>query len=247
VSLSHVDYRSGAIADLVALTDQAHRAGALVLWDLAHSAGAVPVDLDAVGADLAVGCTYKYLNAGPGAPGFLYVRRDLQDRLSNPIQGWWSTADKFAMDAPYQPAADITRFLAGTPPIAGVVAVDESAKMLEEVGLRALRHKSIQLTEYLIELADQWLSPLGLRLQSPRDPSRRGGHVVLAHDDANRIGLACLEVGVVGDVRPPNLLRLAPVPISTSFVDVWEGLSRIRDAVSSGAHLSHPTQRARIT
>lgn len=247
VSLSHVDYRSGAIADLVALTDQAHRAGALVLWDLAHSAGAVPVDLDAVGADLAVGCTYKYLNAGPGAPGFLYVRRDLQDRLSNPIQGWWSTADKFAMDAPYQPASDITRFLAGTPPIAGVVAVDESAKMLDEVGIRALRHKSIQLTEYLIELADQWLTPLGLRLQSPRDPSRRGGHVVLAHDDAYRIGLACLEVGVVGDVRPPNLLRLAPVPISTSFVDVWEGLSRIRDAVSSGAHLSHPTQRARIT
>jgi kynureninase len=247
VSLSHVDYRSGAIADVVTLTEQVHRAGALVLWELAHSAGAVPIDLDGIGADLAVGCTYKYLNAGPGSPGFLYVRRDLQERLQNPIQGWWSTKDPFDMDAPYEPAPGITRFLTGSPSIPGTAAVDEGARLLAEAGMGALREKSMRLTEYLVRLSDAWLTPLGFTLASPADPSRRGGHVVLAHDEAYRIGLACVVAGVIGDVRPPNLLRLAPVPISTSFVDVWEAMSRIRDVVASDAHLAQPGERARIT
>ena len=237
----HVDYRSGAIADVAALTEQAHRAGALVLLDLAHSVGAVPIDLDGLGVDLAVGCSYKYLNAGPGAPGFLYVRRDLQGRLNNPIQGWWSTADMFDMEAPYQPAAGITRFLSGSPTIPGIAAVDEGAKLIAEAGLEALRAKSVALTEYLIELADQWLAPLEFRVASPRDAARRGGHVVLSHGEAAAICRAAAAAGVVCDARPPDLLRLSPAPLSTTYVDVWEGMNRIRELVASEEHLKLPT------
>ena len=247
VSFSHVDYRSATIANVRELTEQAHRAGALVLWNLAHSAGAVPVDLDESGADLAVGCTYKYLNAGPGAPGFLYVRHDLQHRLANPIQGWWSAADPFDMDAAYRPAEGIGRWLTGSPPVYGLIAAHESAGVMLEAGVGPLRAESLALVEYLVELADAWLSPLGFTLASTRDAERRGGHVVLAHDDAYRIGRAAAAAGVIGDVRPPNLLRLAPVPLSTSFVDVWQGMTRLRDLVASGAHLALPTERPRVT
>jgi kynureninase len=241
VSFSHVDYRSATIARVSELTEQAHRAGALVLWNLAHSAGAVPVDLDELGVDLAVGCTYKYLNAGPGAPGFLYVRKGLQDRLDNPIQGWWSAADPFDMDAPYRPADGIGRWLTGTPP------VHESVGMLLEAGIEPLRRKSVALLDYLVELADAWLAPLGFALASTREATSRGGHVVLSHKDAYRIGQAAAGRGVIGDVRPPNLLRLAPVPMSTSFVDVWNGMARLRDLVASGAHLELSTDRPRVT
>lgn len=247
VAFSHVDYRSAAINDVVALTEQAHRAGALVLWDLAHSLGSVPIDLDAVGVDLAVGCTYKYLNAGPGAPAFLYVRRDLQERLTNPIQGWWSAADPFDMEASYTPATGIGRWQTGTAPIPGLVGVDEGARLLAEAGVDRLRQKSIRLTDYLIALADAWLTPLGFAVASTRDPQRRGGHVVLANDEAYRISLAAAAAGVVGDARPPNLLRLTPAPLTTSFVDVWEAMSRLRDLVASSAHLALPAQRARVT
>jgi kynureninase len=247
VSFSHVDYRSGAIADAQEITEKAHAAGALVLWDLSHSTGAVPIDLDAIGADLAVGCTYKYLNAGPGAPGFMYVRRELQERLSNPIQGWWSARDMFDMDAAYEPASGIGRFLTGTPGVLGLVAVDEGAAMIAEAGVAKLRAKSVQLTEYLIELSDAWLSPLGFSVMSPRDPTNRGGHVVLAHEDAYRLSTACAQAGVIGDARPPNLLRLAPAPITTSFVDVWQAMSRIRDVVASDAHRALSEQRPRVT
>ena len=247
VSFSHVDYRSAAIARVAELTEQAHRAGALVLWNLSHSAGAVPVELDALGVDLAVGCTYKYLNAGPGSPGFLYVRRDLQHRLNNPIQGWWSAVDPFDMDSAYHPADGIARWQTGTPPVSGLVAARESAVMLKEAGVDRLRTKSVQLTEYLISLADAWLAPLGFAVASTRVAERRGGHVALTHDDAYRVGVAAAAVGVIGDVRPPNLLRLAPVPLSTSFVDVWEGMSRLRDVVASQAHLAVPDDRLPVS
>ena len=247
VSFSHVDYRSATIARVAELTEQAHRAGALVLWNLAHSAGAIPVDIDALGVDLAVGCTYKYLNAGPGSPGFLYVRRNLQHRLSNPIQGWWSAADPFDMDAPYQPAEGIARWQTGTPSVPGLVAAHESAAMIADAGITRLRVKSMRLTDYLIALCDSWLSSLGFTLASTREAERRGGHIVIAHDDAYRIGQAAAAVGVVTDVRPPNLLRLAPVPLSTSLVDVWEGMTRLRDLVAAGAHLALPDERPRVT
>lgn len=247
VAFSHVDYRSAAINDVLALTEQAHRAGALVLWDLAHSIGSVPIDLDAIGADFAVGCTYKYLNAGPGAPAFLYVRRDLQDRLANPIQGWWSAADPFDMDAPYTPATGIGRWQTGTPPIPGLVAAEESAGLLAEAGVHRLREKSMRLTQYLIDLTDSWLVPLGFSVASTRDAQRRGGHVVLSHDEAYRISRAAAAVGVVGDARPPNLLRLAPAPLTTSFTEVWEAMGRLRDLVASEAHLALPAARDRVT
>ncbi|MFL6178811.1 MAG: kynureninase [Actinomycetes bacterium] len=247
VSFSHVDYRSAAIAQVAELTEQAHRAGALVLWNLSHSAGAVPVDLDALGVDLAVGCTYKYLNAGPGSPAFLYVRRDLQHRLRNPIQGWWSAADPFDMEAPYSAADGIARWQTGTPSVSGLIAAQESAAMLNEAGIERLRAKSVQLTEYLISLADAWLAPLGFAVASTRESERRGGHVALTHGDAHRIGVAAAAVGGIGDVRPPNLLRLAPVPLSTSFVDVWEGMSRLRELVASHAHLAVPDDRLPVT
>ena len=243
VSFSHVDYRSGTIARVKELTDQAHRAGALVLWDLAQSVGVVPIELDALEVDFAVGCTYKYLNSGPGSPAFLYVRRALHERLNNPIQGWWSAADMFDMDAPYRATNDIARFQTGTPSIPALAAVQASVAMITDVGIDRVRTKSTQLTEYLIALADAWLPSLGFTVVSTRDAERRGGHVALAHDDADRIVRAAAATGVVGDRRQPNLIRLAPSPLSTSFVDVWEGMTRLRDVVASGAHLALPSTR----
>ncbi len=247
VSFSYVDYRTAAIADVQKLTHLAHQAGALVLWDLSHAAGSIPLRLDELGIDLAVGCTYKYLNAGPGAPGFLYVRRDLQDRLTSPIRGWWSTEDMFAMDAPYQPASGIRRFLSGSPSIPGIVAVEEGVKLLQEAGTESLRSKSVALSELLIGLADEWLAPLGFEVASPRDASGRGGHVGLAHEDAYRISRAALEAGLITDVRPPNLLRLCPAPLTSSFVDVWDATMRLHEVTRSGAHLAVSEGRPRVT
>ena len=215
VSLSHVAYRSGALADMAAITGIVHDAGALVLWDLCHSAGSVPVELDACGADLAVGCTYKYLNAGPGAPAFLYVRRRLQTALRQPIQGWFGQRDQFEMGPSYDPVPGIGRFLTGTPDIAGTAAVEEGAGCSAEAGIDRLRDKGIRLTEYLIALADAWLAPLGCAVASPRDPARRGSHVCLRHPEAWRLGQALIHAGVVGDYRTPDRLRLGPVPITT--------------------------------
>ena len=175
VSLSHVAYRSGALADMDAITAQVHGVGALMLWDLCHAIGAVPVSLDAAGADLAVGCTYKYLNAGPGSPAFLYVRRELQDQLQQPVWGWFGQADQFAMGPGYEPQPGIGRFLTGTPQIIGTVAVQEGTKLLAEAGMDRLRAKSTGLTSMLIALADEWLAPRPgppRRARQPRPPGR---------------------------------------------------------------------------
>ncbi|MEZ5117624.1 MAG: aminotransferase class V-fold PLP-dependent enzyme [Candidatus Nanopelagicales bacterium] len=247
VSLQLVDYRSGALLDLAATTRQVHDAGALALWELAHAAGAVPVALDDAGADLAVGCTYKYLNAGPGAPGFLYVNAALVDDLVSPIPGWWGAADPFAMDQPYEPARGAMRFLAGSPPVLGLAAVDEGVRQLAEVGIDALREASRHLTDHLVDLADAWLADLGFTVASPRDSAHRGGHVVLAHPEAYRIGRALVARGVIGDVRPPDLLRLAPVPLATTHDDVEEGMRRLRDLVTAGEHLALDPARDRVT
>lgn len=249
VVLQLVDYRSAALLDLAGVTAAVHEAGALVLWQLAHAAGAVPVDLDGAEADLAVGCTYKYLDAGPGAPGFLHVAAALteDDAFVSPIPGWWGAADPFDMDAAYTPAAGASRFLAGSPPVLGLVAVDEGVRLLAEAGVDRLRAASVHLTERLVALADEHLAPLGLALASPRDPARRGGHVVLAHPEAYRIGAAAVARGVVGDVRPPDLLRLAPVPLAVDEAGVEEGVARLRDLVAAGEHLALPERRARVT
>jgi kynureninase len=226
--LSHVAYRSGALTDMAEVTAIAHQAGALMLWDLCHSVGAVPVGLDESGADLAVGCTYKYVNAGPGAPAFLYVRAGLQDRLRQPVQGWFGQRDQFAMGPEYDPAPGLRRFLTGTPDIIGTAAVEEGAKLLAEAGIGRLREKGVRLTGYLIELADAWLCPLGFTLASPREAERRGSHVCLRHPEAERICRALALEGVIGDYRAPGRLRLGPAPITTSFTEVWDALDTIR-------------------
>ena len=240
VCLSHVAYRSGALADMAAITRLAHEAGALVLWDLCHSAGSVPVDLDGCAADLAVGCTYKYLNAGPGAPAFLYVRRGIQDQLTQPIQGWFGQQDQFMMGPRYEPAPGMARFSTGTPNIPGTVAVQEGTRLLAEAGIAALRDKGIRLTSYLIELADAWLTPLGCELASPRDPARRGSHVTLRHPEAGRISQALIHAGVIGDFRTPDRLRLGPAPITTRFADVWDAMDTLRQILETGAWAGLP-------
>ena len=247
VELSHVAYRSGALADMERLTEMVHRAGALVLWDLCHSVGAVPVELDASGADLAVGCTYKYVNAGPGAPGFTYVREDLQSLLRQPIWGWFGQHDQFAMGPRYDPAPGIDSFLTGTPNIIGAVAVEEGARLLGEAGLPALRAKSIELTSYLIALAEEWLVPLGFTIATPRDAARRGAHVTLRHDDAWPISQALIRADVVGDYRTPDRLRLGPVPLSTSFTEVFDALDRLREITASKSYADIPLEQSRVT
>ncbi|GAA1506128.1 kynureninase [Dactylosporangium maewongense] len=241
VCLSHVAYRSGAIADMVAITTAAHRVGALTLWDLCHSAGSVPVPLRESGADLAVGCTYKYLNAGPGAPAFLYVRRDLQQRLRQPIWGWFGQRDQFAMGAGYDPVESIGRFQVGTPPILGGYAALEGARITAEAGIRSLYDKSAELTSYAIRLSD------GLTLASPVDPARRGSHVTFHHPQAWQICQALKAAGVVPDFRTPERLRIGLAPLYTRFVDVWEGMARLRDILTSGSYREFAAAAGRVT
>ncbi|MDA0165920.1 aminotransferase class V-fold PLP-dependent enzyme [Solirubrobacter ginsenosidimutans] len=241
VVLSHVGYRSGALAELESFDGT-------VIWDLSHSAGAVPVDLNARGIRYAVGCTYKYLNAGPGAAGYLYVAQAEQDRLRTPIQGWFGQDDQFAMERPYAPADGITRFMAGTPPILVVAAVEEGVRVTAEAGIEALRAKSIAQSELLIGLHDEWLAPLGFTLGSPRDPSRRGSHVSLNHPDAWPICRALIECAdVVPDFRGPDSVRLGIAPLYTRFVDVWDAIDRLRDLVERGVHREVDQTRSRVT
>ena len=247
VSLSHVAYRSGALADMAALTDLVHRAGALTLWDLSHSAGAVPVELDAAGADMAIGCTYKYVNAGPGAPAFLYVSGELQSQLRQPVWGWFGQHDQFAMGPRYHPAPGIDAFATGTPNIIGTVAVEEGTRLLGEAGLVPLRAKSSELTGYLIALADEWLTPLGFTVATPREAPRRGGHVSLHHDDAWQISQALIRSGVVGDYRTPDRLRLGPAPLYTTFTDVFDALERLREITASKSYADIPLERSAVT
>jgi kynureninase len=228
VSLSHVAYRSGALADMPAITAIAHRAGALMLWDLCHSVGAVPVDLDGCDVDLAVGCTYKYLNAGPGAPAFAYVAARLRETLRQPIWGWFSQRDQFAMGPGYDPAPGMAKFMTGTPSIPGTAAVEEGARLLLEAGLEPMRAKSMRLTAYLIELADAWLVPLGCAVATPREASRRGGHVSFCHPEAERIVAQLAERGVITDYRTPDRFRLGLPALTTRFTDVWDAVQAAR-------------------
>jgi kynureninase len=232
VALCHVDYRSAAIADMAGITELAHDAGALTIWDICHSVGAVPVELTAAGADLAVGCTYKYLSAGPGAPAFLYVRRELQAELRNPIQGWFGRRDQFAMGEGYEPEPGIRGWLTGTSPILGLACVEEGARLVAEAGLERIRAKGIALTGYAIELHDAWLAARGCTLGSPRDPGRRGAHVSIRHPQAKRLCTELIAVGVVPDFREPDTIRLGLAPLYTRFSDVREGMARLRSLLS---------------
>lgn len=226
---SSVAYRSGYLADVPAITATLHEVGALTLWDLSHSAGVVPTPLDAWGVDLAVGCGYKYLNGGPGAPAFCYVRRELQHELRQPIQGWIGSRAPFEMGQGYEPADGIRGFLSGTPPVLAMQPMRDMVALIGEVGLDAVRAKSVALTEYAIELVDAELPDA--RLASPRDPARRGGHVTIDHPRFAELLPRLWDAGVIPDFRRPDGLRLGCSPLSTSFAEVEAGVAAIRDAL----------------
>lgn len=247
VCLSHVDYRSAAIADVAGITSAAHDAGALVLWDLCHSAGSVPVTLDADGVDLAVGCTYKYLDGGPGSPAFLYVRKEMQATLRQPIWGWFGQRNQFAMGPAYDPLPTIDRFATGTPNIVGLTSVEAGVSLLAAAGIDALRAKGIALTSYLIELCDTWLAPLGFELATPRDASVRGSHVSLRHPAAFQMCRALIDEQVVPDYREPDLIRCGLSALTTTFADVHEAMRRLRDITTSGRYLDFAAERSRVT
>jgi kynureninase len=246
--VSHVDYRSGEVRDMAALTETARERGARIVWDLCHSAGALPVHLREAGAELAVGCTYKYLNAGPGAPAFLYVARELQDRLRSPIWGWFGQRDQFAMERPYDPVDGIGRFSAGTPTILALGAVEEGVRLTAEAGVDRLYAKATAQCELIVALHDAWLAPLGFELGSPRDPARRGSHVALRHPEAWPICRALIErANVIPDFREPDTIRLGVAPLYTRFVDVYDALDRLRGLVERGEQRLVDAARSRVT
>lgn len=225
VVLSAIAYRSGALADIVTITDLVHGTGALMLWDLCHAAGAIPLELDAWGVDLAVGCGYKYLNGGPGAPAFAYVRGELLADYRQPIQGWLGSVKPFEMGQGYQPADGIRRVISGTPPVLGMATLGAAFDLIGEVGMDAVRSKSIALTEHAVALADEML-PSAV-LASPRDPERRGSHITLDHPEFERIMPKLWEQGVIPDFRRPSGIRLGLSPLSTSFAEVEAGVRAI--------------------
>ncbi|AXT85214.1 kynureninase [Aeromicrobium sp. A1-2] len=221
VVLSQVDYRSGTLLDLPALTTRIHAAGAVVIWDLCHSVGVVPIELDRDSVDFAVGCTYKYLNGGPGAPAFMYVAARHLAASSQPIAGWWSAADLFAMSETYEAAPSIRKMLSGTPSVPGILAVQEGVRLVAEAGLAAIRRKSEQLTAYVVELLDE----AGMEIVTPREPALRGSHVTVRHPDARRVSVEMTQQGVVPDFREPDLIRLGLSPLATSFAEAAAGVA----------------------
>jgi kynureninase len=248
VCLSHVGYRPGALADLPGISKAAHAAGALVLWDVSHSVGAVEIGLEEHGVDLGVGCTYKYLNAGPGAPAFLYVREPLQEELRTPIQGWFGQRDQFAMGHPYEPADGVSKFLAGSPQILGLVAIRASLELLAEAGIEAVAAKGRALTGYAVELHDELLAPLGVELGTPRDAARRGAHVSFRHPEAWRICRALIErAAVIPDYRGPDSVRFGFPPLYTRFADVRESIERLRGVIDRQEYLQVDPAFTRVT
>ncbi|WP_307841684.1 kynureninase [Streptomyces endocoffeicus] len=228
VTLSHVAYRSAYIADMRAINEAVHAAGAMVVWDLCHTVGSVPVHLDATDSDFAVGCTYKFLNAGPGAPAFIYVRSEHQPTLAQPIPGWMSAADLYAMAPEYRAAPGIRAMLSGTPAITGLAGVMAGVELLSEAGIEQVRAKSTDLTRLAIALSDAWLTPLGFTLASPRDDALRGGHVTVSHPRAEELARILIDSGVIIDFRAPDGIRIGLSPLSTSFTGLWTALDRTR-------------------
>ncbi|MGU3432988.1 kynureninase [Actinomycetes bacterium M1A6_2h] len=229
VVLSHVAYRSGFLLDAAEVARLTHAAGAVLLLDLSHSVGSVPLELDSWGVDLAVGCTYKYLNGGPGSPAFAYVRAEHLEDFAQPIWGWMGRADPFEMEQGYVAAQGIRRLISGTPPILGMIALQDTIEMLADVGMDAVRAKSVALGDYALDLIRDTLVPLGVEVASPEDSSRRGGHVTIDHPEFKGITARLWDRGVIPDFRGPNGIRLGLSPLSTSFREVHTGISAIRD------------------
>ena len=248
VTFSHAVFKSGYLYDMERITRMVHDAGALVLWDLSHSVGAVPIALDVYNADFAVGCTYKYLNGGPGAQAFLYVRKDLQEKTSSPIWAWWGQNTPFDFDLDYIPAPGIKHFLTGSQPILSLLAMEESLKPILEAGVDAIRAKSVRMTEYAIALHDAFLAPIDFALGSPRDVERRGSHISIRHPDGYRINRALIEeMNLIPDFRAPDNIRLGFAPLYTSFAEIWGGMDRIRRVVDEKRYEKYSQQRLTVT
>lgn len=252
VALTHVAFKSAFMHDMATVTKQAHNAGALILWDLSHSVGAVPIDLNGSGVDLAIGCTYKYLNGGPGSPAFLYVRRDLQNQLSQPLWGWFTSENPFSFILDYKPTSGIARYTVGTQPMLSMKALEPAIDILLEAGIDRLRAKSLQQTEYLIFLTEQWLVPLGFTLGSPRQATMRGSHVSIRHPESYRVNRALIEaeppdVTVIPDFREPDNIRLGIAPLYNTFAEINQAIHRIRTIVEERIYEKYPDERLAVT
>jgi kynureninase len=234
------------------VTEMAQERGALMLWDLSHSVGAVPIHLNECNVDLAIGCTYKYLNGGPGAPAFLYVRRDLQDKLGSPIWGWFGDRSPFQFQLEYKPSQSIRKYLVGTPPIISMAAVEPGIDLMLSAGMDNLRKKSILQTEYLIYLVQQLLEPEEFSIGSPLLPEQRGSHISIRHPEAYRISRAmidekCGEFVVIPDFREPDNLRLGIAPLYTTFYSLNLAIRHISEIVTDGLYLHYEEHRSPVT
>jgi kynureninase len=229
--ITHVNYRTGYMHDMAALTRLIHDKGALALWDLAHSAGAVPVDLNGVGADYAVGCTYKYLNGGPGSPAFVWVPQRHQNEFAQPLSGWWGHRAPFKMDPAYQPDDGIGRFLCGTQPMVSMALVECGLDVFLQTDMQAIRRKSLALTDLFIELVETRCSDFPLKLVTPRAHSQRGSHASFEHPHGYEVMQALIARGVIGDYREPHVLRFGFTPLYTRFVDVWDAVETLREVL----------------
>ncbi len=248
VTLSHVVFKSGYLYDMQRITELAHKKGALVLWDLSHSVGALPIDLDKCNADLAIGCTYKYLNGGPGAPAFLYVNKALQEKLSSPIWGWWGQKNPFDFGLDYTPAPGAQRFLVGTQPMISMLTMEAALAPTLQAGMDAIRAKSILMTGYASFLTDSWLAPLGFSLGTPRESARRGSHISIRHADGYRINRALIEeMNVIPDFREPDNIRLGFSSLYTCFTEIWQGLERIKRVMEEKRYENYPKKKLTVT
>lgn len=248
VTLSHVLFKSGYLYDMKRITELAHRKGALVLWDLSHSVGALPIALDDCNADFAIGCTYKYLNGGPGAPAFLYVNKKIQEKVTSPIWGWWGQNNPFAFGLDYEPAPGAKRFLAGTQPMISLLTMEAALDPLLDAGMDSIRAKSILMTDYASFLTENLLAPFGFSLGSPLDSAQRGSHISIRHPEGYRIKRALIEeMNVIPDFREPDNLRLGFAPLYTSFAEVWEGFDRIKRVMEENRCEKYPKQKLTVT
>ncbi len=252
VLLSHTAFTSAFTYDMQEVSDLVHRKGAMILWDLSHSAGVVPVELSRTKSDLAAGCSYKYLNGGPGAPAFLYVREDLQQQLESPIWGWFGDSSPFTFSREYQPADGIRRFLAGTPPVLSLSALQPALEMIREAGIEALREKSMKQTEFLISTAEKLLLPLGCTIGSPREAHKRGSHVSIRHPEAYRICRALIEPkpgipAFIPDFREPDNIRIGIAPLYNTFDHLGQVTERIVKILKRQEYKNHSTLKDGVT
>ncbi len=248
VTLEVIQYRSGARTDIKSITDQVRAVGALVVWDASHAVGAIELNLDANGVDLCVGCTYKYGNSGPGSPAWLYVNKRVQKELQVPIQGWFAQDAQFEMGPIFERAQNIRGFQIASPSLMGIRCVQTAFSMIKDAGIEAIAHKAAVGTQMMIDLYDAWLAPLGIELNTSRDPKERGGHISLVHPDAAQICVALRQISnVIPDYRTPNSIRLAISPLPTSYVEIWDGFARMRELVASGAYKTIKEGGSRVT